>query len=74
MKKHSRVNPGARIRNTKSSTVSKNLWFSQKEYDSPYHYNSIYEVLDELTMDGYTAFQIEHIIRLGWEEYKNGRR
>jgi len=74
MKKYNKSSPGATIRNTKSVPVSKDLWFSQREYNSPYHYNSVYEVLDELTLGGYTAFQIEHIIRLGWEEYKNGKR
>lgn len=55
--------------------ISKNKWFEQK-YDNGLHYNQVYVLLNELTMEGFTPFQIQEIIRLGKEEYqkKNGRK
>lgn len=60
---------GASIKNTESCPLFKGAFFEQKKM-SKIQYNSVYEALDELTVQGYTAMQIEEIIKLGLERYK----
>lgn len=57
------------------SNISKYKWFEQRP-DNGLHYNQVYELLDELSFEGFTPLQIQEIIRLGKLVYqeKNARK
>lgn len=61
---------GANIKNTQSKLTSHGLWMDQKRYNSKIDYGSVYQLLDELTQQGYNCFQIREIIETGIKCYK----
>jgi len=59
---------GASKKNTPSRSLFKGKFFEQRAL-SNIQYNSVYEALDELTVQGYTAMQIEEMLKLGEVEF-----
>lgn len=64
---------GATNKNTTSELTSRGMFFEQKNFQSRIQYQAVYEALNELTEKGYNCFQIEQIIKLGEEAYRNGK-
>lgn len=58
-----------RVTSKDPNRLNRGKWFDEK-YDNGLHYNQVYEILDELTAEGFTPFQIQEILKLGREEYK----
>lgn len=48
-------------------------WHLQRTHNG-LHYPEVYSILDELTQEGFTPFQIAEILRLGRDRYLQNKR